>query len=80
MVEERKITLLLTFSIANHCIPKRFEFAILPHLLPLLCIRCLEPTDQTDHVKGCRTIRKEKKQREDSKLLLEVLPTLNLEP
>lgn len=26
MVEERKITLLLTFSIANHCIPKKFEF------------------------------------------------------
>lgn len=90
MVEERKITLLLTFSIANHCIPKKFEFPILPHLLPLLCIRCLEPLDQTDHVKGCRTIqiRKEKnvgrsspdEQREDSKLLLQVLPTLSLQP
>lgn len=84
MVEERKITLLLTFSIANHCIPKKFEFPILRHLLPLLCIRCLEPTDQTDHVKGCQTIRirKEKnvgrsspdEQREDSKLLLQEDP------
>jgi len=87
MVEERNITLLLTFSIANHCIPKRFEFPILPHLLPLLCIRCLEQK----HIKPimskeCRTIRirKEKKvgrsspdeQRDDSKLLLQVAADL----